>query len=345
MELPRYKEFDLLRAIIIFSAFLLHYNSNIGIGLLAKPSLIVQFNIFTVGGFFFFTAGYMARTIYLKRFLEHPGKISKSVFIKGLNISILYLTYVLFMHVATETELPNDLLSFIFDHQFYTVVLLTFSVLFMLTPIFLFLYSRTPKLSLVLTILLTLSVAGYDQKWIIPYALKMILFDRDLFLYPLFPALLIYAGGFVLAGTESRFSQDSPSIGKIIPILGVVFIHLVLINQNGLYAQIIADKNNFTILEIITPYFSILIARYLISNSHVKKIVLSPQVLCIGVFSLHFYFISNLLLGLLNITKNSGSITKLSGFIGIAFLSYLFTLWRFESRAIPVPEVRRPARV
>lgn len=345
MESNRYRDFDLLRAVIIFNALLLHYNSNIGIGLLAKPSLILQFNIFTVGGFFFFTAGYMARKIYLKRFLDHPEKISKSVFIKGANILILHLVYVLFMHIVTETKLPNSLLSFIFDHQFYTVVLLTFSVLFMLTPLFLLVHSKTPGLSFVLTVLLALLVAGYDQKWTIPHALKIIFFDRDLFLYPLFPALLIYAGGFVVAGAESRLSSGATSTGKVALVMIVVFVHLLLINKNELYAQFITDKNNFTILEIITPYFSVLIARYLIHIGHIKKIVLSPHVLCIGVFSLHFYFISNLLLGLLNITKNSASVTKAAGFVGIASLSYLFTFWRNASKAIPVPGVRSPARI
>ena len=138
-------DFDLLRAFIIFSALILHYNSNIYISFLAVPSMTIQKYFFTVGGFFFFTAGYMARKVYLDRYLHSPNQISKKVFLKGLSILAMYLFYVLFMHIFTETKLPNSFISFVFDHKFFAKILFTFAILFMLTPIILYLYVNAQK--------------------------------------------------------------------------------------------------------------------------------------------------------------------------------------------------------
>ncbi|MBI4707806.1 MAG: hypothetical protein HY761_07785 [Candidatus Omnitrophica bacterium] len=215
MEKVRYDRdiaFDLLRAIIIFSALILHYDTNFHISIFAKPSRIFQAYIFTIGGFFFFTTGYMARKIYLKRFLQRPKQVSKKIFFKGFSILILYLVYVFLMHILTETKIPKSLITFIFDHKFFTKILFTFSILFMLTPIILFLYTRTPKLIIAMLALITLLVIIYDQNWIIPHSLKVIFFDRNLFLYSLFPSLVVYAGGFITANWESKISKSSASL-------------------------------------------------------------------------------------------------------------------------------------
>ena len=171
----------------------------------------------------------------------------------------------------------------------------------------------------------------YDQQLMIPHFTKKNFIDRRLFLYPLFPSLFIYGSGFILANFEStRQFISIRSFKIVIFILLLLFTHLVFVKNIEIYAQIVNNRNYFTILEAITPFLFIIIFRYLISIDKIKKIVESPYVLCIGILSLHFYFISNLLLGLLSITKESEPMIKIAGLIGIASLSYIFTFWKFE---------------
>lgn len=111
-----------------------------------------------------------------------------------------------------------------------------------------------------------------------------------------------------------------------------ILVHLILAKKAGSYAQLVQNRNYFTIIETVTPFLFIVIARFLISIRQINQYVSSPYVLSIGVLSLHFYFISNLLLGLSSITKDSATYTKILGLIGIASLSYMFTYWRFRSK-------------
>ena len=330
MNLNRNTDFDLLRALIIFSAFVLHYNSNIYIGFLAKPSWMVQKYFFTVGGFFFFTAGYMAKKVYLERFLLKPKQISKKLFIKGLTILALYLFYVFIMHIFTETKLPNNLIAFIYDHKFFTKVLFTFSLLFMFTPIILLFYVKSPKLFIIAVVAIAFLVLFYNHQLSIPVSIKKMFIDRKLFLYPLIPSLFVYSGGFFFANFDSKYFVPSLKITIIIILLFCTHIFSVIYIET--YSKLISNRNFFSVCEIVFPCLFLILFRYLISSDNVKKVISSPYVLCIGILSLHFYVISNLMLGLLSITKESEPVEKIIGLVGVASLSYVFTFWRFQSK-------------
>ena len=138
MDQKRFAEIDLLRTVIIISAFILHYDLRIGLGVMVTPSLFISRYIFTVGGFFFFVAGYMARNVYLPRFAKDPTETSRRIFFKGLKILLIYLSYVLLMRVVTGATIPDNLIAFIFDHNLTMKILFTFSFLFMLTPLILY---------------------------------------------------------------------------------------------------------------------------------------------------------------------------------------------------------------
>ena len=80
MNNRRKEEFDILRTLIIISAIILHYSNRFDLGILDFPFRFVQKQIFNVGSFFFFTAGYMAHQIYLVRFQNDAVKTIISVF-------------------------------------------------------------------------------------------------------------------------------------------------------------------------------------------------------------------------------------------------------------------------
>ena len=338
-------DFDLMRSLVILSAFVLHYNSKIYLSFLAVPSSFVQNYIFTVGGFFFFTAGYMARKVYLNRYLEKPKEISTKLIKKGLSILILYLVYVFFMHVFTGTALPGAVLAFLFDHPFYTTVLFSFAILFMFTPAILYAVSKYTGVIAFFTIMLVLVVLLYNPNWTAPYAIKKIFLDRKLFLYPILPSLLVYFGGYIFAGFEVSLDTKLSSGALAIVCSALLVIHSIIVFHSDWYRQIIRHKQYFTLFEGVFTCFSLIIVRFILTNDGFKKLISSDRFLCIGIYSLHFYVISNLILGLLSINGESQAIMRVLGLVGTGFLAYLFTFWRFSiSLSSPLVKVPLPQR-
>lgn len=331
MKQKRIIDLDILRTLIILSALLQHFDSRFSIAFLSAPSTVVQKYIFTVGGFFFFTAGYMARKVYLARYLENPRYHSKIIFFKGLKILSLYITYVIFMHILTNADIPKDINIFLFDHMFFTKVLFTFGLLYMITPLFLFLFANHKKSLVITVVMITFFVVLYDSHWSIPYEFKILMLDRRLFLYPLFPSIVVYAMGFAISNFEINYNRDVYSFRMTLYILTVLCIHLFLITKIQPYTELFHNKQHFALVESITPYMAIIAIRYLTSINSIYKYLSTPYFLCVGIFSLHFYVISSLLIGVLSLSKESEPGTKLLGFIGICLLSYMFTFWRFRS--------------
>jgi hypothetical protein len=331
MHQKRIIDIDILRTFIIVSALLLHFNNRFGIGFLAIPSMIVQYYIFTVGGFFFFIAGYMARKVYLERYFENPKFSSKRTFVKGIKIMSIYILYVFFMYIFTDTDIPKDIIVFLFKHKFYTTVLFTFGVLYSITPLFLFAAINHKRPSIIILIMLIIFVISYDSYWPLPYALKILILDRQLFRYPLFPSIVIYAVGFTIASIEINSTREIASLKMTLFVLMLICVHLFLSIKFQPYSKLIHNRQYFTLVESITPYLAIIAIRYLSSIDLIYKYLATPYVLCVGICSFHFYVISSLLLGLLSISKGSEPGIKLLGLIGICLLSYMVTFWRFRS--------------
>ena len=327
--------FDLLRSLIIISAVILHFDNRFSLGLLATPFLVVQNFFFTVGGFFFFTSGYMANRVYLERFKHDPGKTSTSIFLKGLSILFVYLLYVFLMHIFTDTSLPGNMVEFICDHRFFTKVLFTFSILFMVTPVILIVYVNTPKWITVFGLLLVLMSILFAQQVPIPLPLKQIFVDRTLFFYPLLPSLFVYAGGFWFGSIDSQDTGKSKRVGIAI---GVLCVHILLVLGLDSYRRTVLDRNYFTLWESLLPICFIILIRAATSIKALSNILSTPYLLCLGIFSLHYYVISNVFISLLSISPESDPVTKLLGLLGVVSITYLFTFWRFRSE-YPIPRL------
>ncbi len=328
-ENKRDLEFDLLRALIIFSALILHYDINVELGVFASPSLLFEKYFFTMGGFFFFTTGYMAQKIYAPRFRSNPLGLSKSLFLKGGGILLMYLAYVYGMHILTAAKLPGSLIAFVYDHRFFTKALFTFSIVIMTLPAFLLaqkIYSGAFWLFLITA---AAAIIYYNSGLPVSDTLKKVLFDRELFLYPFIPSFFVLFAGFLISEFVNKYNPGlNVSAGAAILLIAV---HVILTMLWEGYADVAFNRNWFTFWEGVTPFLFILIFKKIISVERISKIASSPYVLCIGVYSLHFYFISNLLLGLSSITKKADMPLKIGGFVIILALAYLFTYWRMSA--------------
>lgn len=326
MEKKRYADFDLLRALIIISAFILHYDRRIGLDVLATPSLFISRYIFTVGGFFFFVAGYMARKVYLPKFEKDAKKTSTRVFFKGLKILLIFLSYVFLIRVFTCTNIPDNFMAFIYDHTFAMRILFTFSLLFMLTPIILYFASNHNKTFVAMAIAMFTFVFFYNKDWSISFEIKKIFIDRTLFAYPLIPALVVYAFGYMAGIVDNQF------LSKISRMqLSVISVVLICAYAILWHFGFIRNWKCFTLIESITPYISVLIVRQMRSWAFVKKYIFHPNVLCVGINSLSFYVISNILLMLLHLNHHSPLTPKLISFVAIGAIAYLFTYWHNNS--------------
>jgi len=323
MDRERYTDFDLLRALIIVSAFILHYDLKIGAGVLAAPSLFIQRYIFSVGGFFFFIAGYMAKKIYLPAFEKNSKRTSARIFFKGLKILIIYLSYVYLMRVCTSSIVPDTFMAFIYDHRFTMRILFTFSLLFMLTPVILYFASRLHKTLLAMLLGMLLFIIFYNKEWPISFEIKKIFIDRTLSMYPLIPALMVYAFGYMAGIVDKQLSKRISNRGCFIIGAGLIC--------SLWYFGFITNWKTFTFVESITPYLSVLLVRELVSWTSVKKYLLHPGVVCVGINSLSFYVISNIFLGLLQLTHNSKCSLRLIAFITTGAIAYLFTYWHNNS--------------
>jgi hypothetical protein len=330
-ETLRETEIDLLRTFAVLSAFILHYNSNFSIGIISIPSRIVQNYWLTVGGFFLFTAGYMACKKYIERFKANRRLCSLSLIRKGIGLIAVYAIYVLCMHFATKTIIPANMVTLFYCHRFFGIILLTFGLLYIVMPVLLFIFIRHRYVSIGVAGVLAILTLGYKPDWNIPFAIKIILFDRTLFLYSLVPSILLFSAGYITAQRE-MFTQKRWSSAVLTSITMVVFcVHMVLCWKVRLYYEFITDRNSFTLIEMITPIGMMAIARIVVGLKIIGRFTESRYLLCLGVFSFHFYLFTNLFIGLSNISKDSPSTQKIIVFTGIGILSYIITFWKYGS--------------
>lgn len=328
----RYVHFDLLRVIVIFSAFVIHFDSKMGIGYWAVPSSIFQELFFTVGGFFFFTAGYMASRVYLPKFQGEKLKTSLHIWKKGFFILILYAAYVLMMHLFTATPLSEELIRLIYKHDFQTRVLVSFGMLYLLIPIILFFVVKLGKwfIPLLLMLLSALFIA-YDPSWEISEELRIVVFDRGRFLYPMLSTLITFLFGFATALLEKKFEIKSYSRILVIIALVIILFYIGTVINFPWFKNLLEIQEGFTFVESITPYLFIIIAGYVTSPPWGKYLFDHPKILCVGIKSLTFYVVSNMFLGFLRLPPQAPSQYKYLAFFCIIFLTYLFTYWNYNA--------------
>lgn len=220
-------------------------------------------------------------------------------------------------------------MSFIFDHRFYTKVLFTFSILFFITPFILNAVIRYPKATVLFVISATFIVLFYDKQWAISYQIKKTMLDRNLFLYPILPSIVVYFFGFAAAIYESKWGKKYSSRNLAITIFAILIAHTILVVCTDWYSEIVRNRQYFIIVEAISAYLSLLIVKYLLTHNSLKRFLSSYQILCIGIYSLHFYLMSNLILGLLHITAENSPMVRVLGLFGTGTLAYIFAFWRF----------------
>jgi hypothetical protein len=342
----RYIHFDLLRAIIIFSAFVIHFDEKIEIGRWAVASVFFQRYVFTVGAFFFFTAGYMASRIYLPRFQGEKIKTSIHIWQKGFFILILYAGYVLMMHLFTITPLSEDIIRLIYKHSYQTRVLVSFGLLYLLIPVILFFVVKIGKWFVFFLLLLLSAVfIAYDPSWDLSEGWRVVVFDRGSFLYPMLSTLITFLFGFVIAHLEEKFEIKSYSKTPAVIALVIIIFYIGAVISLPWFKALIRSGATFTFVESLTPYLFILVAGYVMSLPWGKSFFDRPIILCIGIKSLTFYVLSNMFLGFLLLPKHAPAPYKYLAFICIIFLAYLFTYWNYNSTLYKIGQKSRDSRM
>lgn len=326
---------DFLRSIIILNAFVLHLNSKIGLGIVAYPSRIIQGFIFSVGAVFFYLSGYFSRTIYYSKYEQNPKLLSCQLLIKGIQIILLYFLYVYSMHIITNSALPDGFINFTFHHEFFTKVLFTFGVLFIITPVYLYLYKNVISVLYFGLLVIFVVVVCYNTSWDISSLFKIVFFDRKLFFYPLLPSILIYSAGFFISDLELRGKFSFYTLTSFWIAVIALSAHLTACYLFTDYKfLVIKNRQIYTLIEMITPLMAIIVIKHLFKVRLFAELCKSKYSICIGIYSLHFYVISNMLIGLLQIRNDNDRLDKILTFFVIASLSYLCTLWKFESNAL-----------
>ncbi|WP_419658211.1 uncharacterized protein Dvar_71520 [Desulfosarcina variabilis str. Montpellier] len=148
--------FDIFRSLIITSAIVLHFNNRFTLGVFAYPFRFIDSHLFNVGNFFFFTAGYMGYLNYYKNNKRNIQYDSIKSIKKGFYILFVYCSFVTFMRVLTNTNIPNNFFDFFWNHRFYAKVLVTFSFVYIMSPVILKIFKVNKIVSIILFIIVYL---------------------------------------------------------------------------------------------------------------------------------------------------------------------------------------------
>lgn len=340
MKASRNLEFDILRTLVIISAIIIHFHQRFDLGLLAAPSMFIQKNIFNVGSFFFFTSGYMTYKIYLPRFLKSSQETTEKILKKGVEILFIYILYITFMRLATGDSILFEPYPFLFEHKFFTKVLFTFSILFLISPIVLILYAKSKQLfwsSFLFLIIIYWTVTYLSiPEGLIDSQLSGVFLGvgANRLHYPVLPALIVFCIGFFIASYDHYFTPRVEKQKALFFVPLVLFtLHSILAILSNRYEQLI----NIKIIEIfvspILVFITLLVFRQIlvIGPGKVKSMLVKPEFLLIGINTFVFYITSNLILGFLSLTEQNLLVTKLALFGFLFTLTYLITSWSFWS--------------
>ena len=342
MKTNRREEFDVLRALMIISAIILHFNNKFDLGSLALPSIFVQKQLFNVGSFFFFASGYMACKIYLPKFQKGNKKTATKIFKKSLEILFTYVGYITFMRLATGNLIPLHLYSFLFEHKFFTLVLFTFSVIFLISPSIIMIYERSKSLFLSFIFLLlgfyTFVIYAPIPENLMNSELTGILFGVGIkhLYYPIIPALIIYCLGFLIASYDGGARcQDRRSNALIWSSFLLLVIHSALCILSEYYRTIVHIKLLAPLVTSILIFISLLLIRYLLEIKKIRHALTKSEFILIGQKTLTFYVTSNMILSFLSLSEHNNILIKIVMFGCLFWLTYLVTKWSFYTDLVP----------
>lgn len=313
--MSRDSRFDILRALVILNAIAIHFHLEFDLGKLALPSQMLQGGLFSVGGFFFFTGGYMAERVYQPRFQSQPGKLTRRLLQKGGSILGLYGLFLVVMYGLTGLELPATVLETIFQPRFYTEVLLTFGVLFSLIPAILWLrirYSGAIAILLLVCSGLFLIYPTLDS----PSLWLDYLCDRTVTLYPLLTALMSFCVGSLCAQWDDR-TQASQKPAFQYGALAFICLHLLILTSSKSYLAIIVEQPFYTFFELGMPYLAIAALSPLLNIPQLNTLLTWPPFLALGIESLLSFMVANGAIVLLPFSPDVAMGLKLIVLVGL----------------------------
>ncbi|MGB0561507.1 MAG: hypothetical protein ACPGVO_06850 [Spirulinaceae cyanobacterium] len=333
MSASRDPRFDILRSLVILNAIAIHFHLEFDLGKLVLPAYMLQGGLFSVGSFFFFTGGYMAERVYLPRFATQACRLSRRLVQKGLSILGIYLGFLVVMYAITDVALPSQFLPVLFQEQFYTEVLLTFGLLFMLIPGLLWLRSRFVGAIWLLLFGAIAIFAIYPQLPETPLWLDY-LCDRQTTLYPLLTALITFFVGFLCAELDSRSQLSGQRWLQWGAIVFVTLHLLVLVSSKAYLAFILQDPLN-TLFGSVTPYLAIAALGPFVQLPRLRAILCWPPFLALGIQSLLTFVLANSLILVLPLSSEGAIGVKVLVWfllsVGVAAVGH--GQWRRQQRA------------
>lgn len=335
-EYNRDVPFDVLRTGIIINSLILHYHTKYNLDAIALPFQFVQYHLFTVGAFFFFTSGYMSDRVYLKKFQTEPKLMSIYLLKKGCLLISIYLVYITLMRFAHSMHLPDTAYQYIFNHPFFLTVLLTFGCLFLVMPIFLWCLSVSLSAFIVVFIgifvLNALGIEFVESKGLI----RKFILDRQMMNYPLLPSAIIYCFGvFFSRFNKSSFSLfNNKSLLKTCITVLIIYIFIVVTNeltiQNSGIDYILWYKHRYfsPIRESLILAVSIVIFTNVSEGCPtLKNYFENSKLLVMGRASLTAYVFGNIFLNLL--TPSNLMLEKIILLISVIYVTFLICKWNF----------------
>jgi hypothetical protein len=332
-------EFDILRSIIIISSIILHFDTNFDIRALSSPFSFIQNHFFTVGAFFFFTAGVMAYRVYIPRYREKSFIHSLNIAKKGLIILLIYFTYITVMRLISNTEFPSCLLDYIFKHPFFLKALFSFGILYTTIPFILVLMYRNGKVMYYFPILLYLIVIVSLTFLELPYWTMMIFIDRSKFLYALLPSYIIFFIGMLFGRSLSASAiEKSPVmfLDNNLALTSFIFYTFLLIINSLFFDFTIHNHASIApIREAMTLCFCvILFKKILLKLRPLYRLFSNQKFVSFGVESLTTYVVGNMMVALIINYCSDNLVEKVCILCSILLFTYFVSTWKKDSRIL-----------
>jgi len=314
---------DFLRTLIIVESILLHLKSKMDVGFFAFFRY-VQLNVFKVGTFFFFVSGIMLYLVYYPRYLEDKRGVLFKLIRKGVSFFVIYFVYINSLRLINNESIPLSLYEHFYSHHYFAKVIFTFSFVFLLAPIFLYILTKINNadyLLLVSVLLMTLSHIVLNR-FSLPVFFATSFFDNMRIDYPVVPMLGVYCVG-VLIGSIFSDYQEKP--------LHVVEIYVALISfyYVGTRVFFIAsfllfwEIANVTIFVILVD---VVFERLKLSDS--SRVL--NHVFLVGKRSLITFIGSNFIISLLPNLSEYADNTQIIVSLTIILTTY-FLAWSYEN--------------
>jgi hypothetical protein len=327
--------YDILRSVVIINALILHFDTKFNLSLAAYPFKMVQSCFFTVGAFFFFTAGVMAYAVYVPRFKDNSTGMTIKLILKGLKIYAIYIFYLLIMKIALGIKIEGGVIDFLLRHGLFLKVLFTFGTLYICAPLFIYLVDKTRQsvyFLLILTILtylvLETGLRGNDDY-------RMLLVDRQQFLYPILPSFIMFFLGMVFCIFEQNNGHTFFAFNSLRKNVFYVFVVVLILicAFNKLYLNHIFFENAVFVSfrESIVIVAAVLFTKSLLKYSiRIRGALENWSGLCFGVKSLAAYVTGNILIGLITAKFHLLGV-KLFILFTIIWITYLVSYWSWRA--------------